>query len=201
MIIYIPYTYLIGWSKQQIYYYGVRFANNDNDVANPEDFWVSYFTSSKHVKFFREKYGEPDIVQIRKTFNNREQARLWEHTVLRRMNVVQREDFLNKSDSISIPSQKGIRKPPGHQKGERNSMYGKKRPDTSEYNRTRTNPLFGKSRPEHSQKMKGKNNPMFGISKGLLFWNNGVSTIRSKECPGLGWSRGRVKRQSHIQMP
>jgi hypothetical protein len=25
------------------------------------------------------------------------------------------------------------------------------------------------------------------------FWNNGTKTIRSKECPGDGWTRGRCK--------
>ena len=30
-------------------------------------------------------------------------------------------------------------------------------------------------------------------SKGMLFWNNGTKTIRSKECPGEGWIRGMLK--------
>ena len=30
---------------------------------------------------------------------------------------------------------------------------------------------------------------------GMLFWNNGTRTIRSKECPGEGWVRGRMKRK------
>ena len=29
--------------------------------------------------------------------------------------------------------------------------------------------------------------------KGMLWWNNGVSCIRSKECPGEGWTRGRLR--------
>ena len=29
--------------------------------------------------------------------------------------------------------------------------------------------------------------------KGKYCWNNGVSCIRSKECPGEGWTRGRLK--------
>jgi hypothetical protein len=63
MNIYIPYTYVIGWSSLQKYYYGVRYAKN----CNPLDLWVSYFTSSKRVAHYREKFGEPDIIQIRKT--------------------------------------------------------------------------------------------------------------------------------------
>jgi hypothetical protein len=28
--------------------------------------------------------------------------------------------------------------------------------------------------------------------KGMLFWNDGTKTIKSKECPGDGWTRGRM---------
>jgi len=28
--------------------------------------------------------------------------------------------------------------------------------------------------------------------KGRLFWNDGTRNIRSKECPGDGWVRGRL---------
>jgi hypothetical protein len=93
MTIYTPYTYLIGWSQHKKFYYGVRFAA----CCNPKDLWVKYFTSSKHVKKFREKHGEPDIVQIRKTFQNATQAKTWEEKVLRRMNVILDERFINKN--------------------------------------------------------------------------------------------------------
>jgi len=89
--IYKPYTYLIGWSDHQKYYYGVRYARN----CHPNDLWVSYFTSSTHVKSFREEYGEPDIIQVRKTFNESIDAREWEIKVLQRMNIPKRKDFLN----------------------------------------------------------------------------------------------------------
>lgn len=42
MSIYIPFTYLIGWSKYDKWYYGVRFAKG----CNPDDLWNTYFTSS-----------------------------------------------------------------------------------------------------------------------------------------------------------
>jgi hypothetical protein len=61
---YQPYTYLIGWREQQKYYYGVRYAKN----CSPEDFWTKYFTSSPAVLAMRLKHGDPDIIQIRKTF-------------------------------------------------------------------------------------------------------------------------------------
>jgi len=88
-----PYTYLIGWSKLQIFYYGVRHSKN----CSPDDLWVSYFTSSKYVKEFRTKHGEPDIISVRKTFKTKELARKWEHKVLVKMKVTKNEKFLNKS--------------------------------------------------------------------------------------------------------
>jgi hypothetical protein len=94
-----PYTYFIGWSKQRKFYYGVRYAIN----CHPEDLWVKYFTSSVAVQEMRIKYGEPDIIQIRKKFSTKEQAINWEVKVLKRMKVVLREDFLNKNDVQAPP--------------------------------------------------------------------------------------------------
>jgi len=90
----IAYCYLIGWSKLDRWYYGCQW----NGKANPKLLWKTYFTSSKHVKKFREENGEPDIIQIRKIFNNEEFCRIWEHKVLRRMKVIKSERWLNKSD-------------------------------------------------------------------------------------------------------
>jgi hypothetical protein len=85
------YTYLIGWSKLNKYYYGVRYSKN----CHPTDFWVKYFTSSKLVKHFIKIHGEPDIREIRKTFSDPEQAVSWESRVLKRMNVPINTNFLN----------------------------------------------------------------------------------------------------------
>lgn len=95
MDIYIPYTYLIGWSKHNKWYYGVRYAKN----CNPADLWKTYFTSSKYVKLFRKEYGEPDIIQIRKTFKSADKAIFWEDKVICKMKLYLREDFLNKNRS------------------------------------------------------------------------------------------------------
>ena len=37
-----------------------------------------------------------------------------------------------------------------------------------------------------------KNGSIPPPQKGMLFWNDGTKTIRSKECPGEGWVRGRM---------
>jgi hypothetical protein len=54
-----PYTYLIGWSSTNKFYYGVRYAKK----CNPSELFISYFTSSKHVKSYMKKHGNPDIIQ------------------------------------------------------------------------------------------------------------------------------------------
>lgn len=95
----IPYTYLIGWSKLDKWYYGVRYAKG----CNPNDLWVKYFTSSNNVKKFRKANGEPDVIQIRRIFDNKSKALLWEHKVLKRMKVLKNNQlWLNKS----IPHEK-----------------------------------------------------------------------------------------------
>lgn len=90
----IPYTYLIGWSNHNKYYYGVRFAKN----CNPDDLWKTYFTSSEKVKKSRLEFGEPDVIDVRKTFSDSKSARLWESKVLRKMNAVSDQRWLNQTD-------------------------------------------------------------------------------------------------------
>jgi len=98
MNIYQPYTYLVGWSNLNVWYYGVRWRK----LCNPADLWKSYFTSSKYVSEFRLQNGEPDVIQIRKVFTTKEEAKVWEDIVLRRMKLSTRSNFLNKSNNNSF---------------------------------------------------------------------------------------------------
>lgn len=107
----IPYTYLIGWTEQKKFYYGVRYSRN----CEPSDLMTTYFTSSPKVSEMVASYGLPDIIQIRKTFSDTKKARLWEHKVLRRMKVLQEDKWLNRTDNKSIEPQIG----------EKNHMFGK----------------------------------------------------------------------------
>lgn len=93
-----PYTYLIGWQKLDKWYYGVRFAKG----CHPKDLWVEYFTQSEYVNEFRKNNGDPDIIQIRKIFDSAEFSRTHESRVLRKLNVVNNNKFLNKTASGSI---------------------------------------------------------------------------------------------------
>jgi hypothetical protein len=87
----LPYTYLIGWSTKNRWYYGVRYGAK----AHPDDLWKSYFTSSKYVRAFATEHGPPDVIRVRRTFASAAAAREWETRVLRRMRVVEDDRFLN----------------------------------------------------------------------------------------------------------
>jgi hypothetical protein len=103
----MAYTYLIGWTTHNKWYYGVRFAKG----CRPADLWVKYFTSSKKVKEFRKVYGNPDIIQVRRTFNDANAARLWESRVIRKMNAVRDSMWMNMTDNTSLFFFEGKRKP------------------------------------------------------------------------------------------
>lgn len=89
----MSYTYLIGWSLQDKWYYGSRYSKK----SSPKDLWVTYFTSSKYVKEMRQKYGEPDVIEVRRVFDDPVKAQLWEQKVLKRMNVLYEDRWLNKN--------------------------------------------------------------------------------------------------------
>ncbi len=161
----MAYTYLLGWSKLNMFYYGVRFAKN----SRPEDLWIRYKTSSKYVKGFASLHGDPDIIQIRKTFNNIDKARLWEHKVLRRLKVVSKDFFLNKTDNKSIDITCSVKRGQanhnyGKLKGSNHPFYGKKHSIESiikmqkPKSASHRNNMKGK-RPHVNQ--KGKNNNAF----------------------------------------
>ena len=89
----IYYTYLIGWKNRNVYYYGSKYGRG----SNPETFWKNYFTSSAQVREKRQLWGEPDIIQIRKTFSCKKRCQIWEMRVLRKIkNSKLRKMFLNK---------------------------------------------------------------------------------------------------------
>jgi hypothetical protein len=49
---------------------------------------------------------------------------------------------------------------------------------------------------EHKRKMSEAQKRIGSVppsQKGMLFWNNGTRNLRSKECPGDGWTRGMCK--------
>ena len=89
----MAYTYQIGWTQHNKFYYGGRWAKD----CSPDDLWTSYFTSSKHVKAFHKEHGEPDIIQVRKVFNDADKCKLHENKVLKKLNVLNNDKWLNKN--------------------------------------------------------------------------------------------------------
>lgn len=90
----IPYTYYVEWTAHGVKYYGVRYAKN----CDPSDLWVKYFTSSALVKQMRETRGEPDRIEVRKTFDTPEAARKWEAAFLKKVRAPSSKLWLNMTD-------------------------------------------------------------------------------------------------------
>lgn len=101
------YTYLIGWSSHDLWYYGVRWAKG----CSVDDLWKTYFTSSNRVAARRAELGEPDVVEVRKVFDTPQAARIWEETVIRRMNCVRSIRWLNAQNGGHTFGQTGPRTP------------------------------------------------------------------------------------------
>lgn len=92
---FLPYTYLIGWTNHNKWYYGCQYGKRE--VANPNNLWKTYFTSSNIVRDFREQYGEPDVIQVRRIFKTKEAALKCEERVLKKVNAVKSDQWLNAS--------------------------------------------------------------------------------------------------------
>jgi hypothetical protein len=201
----MAYTYLIGWSNFNKFYYGVRFSKN----CRPEDLWTSYFTSSKHVKSFANQYGDPDIIEIRKKFNDANKARLWEEKVLIKMKVLENDLWINKTNNKSIDP-KCAAKGPKSQIGIKRSEETKKKlrgPKTDQHKlnmKIARKKLFesGYKNPNPALRedvkkkmseikkvaMKGSGNNMYGKK----IYNNGIinRAYKLNEIPE-GWVKGR----------
>lgn len=94
-----PYTYLIKHIPTSVYYYGCRYSKD----CDPNDLWKTYFTSSKEVKKLIEVYGKESFdIQIRKVFADVNACRNWESRVLKRINVIEKTNFVNKTNNISF---------------------------------------------------------------------------------------------------
>ncbi len=89
----LSYVYLIGWTLIDTWYIGVRYKKN----CHPTDLWTKYFTSSEYVKEFRQLHGDPDHIEILKTFNNKIEACLFEEQKLIEFDVLKKNNWLNRN--------------------------------------------------------------------------------------------------------
>ena len=170
----IPYTYLIGWSKYDTWYYGVRYQKN----CAPSDLWVNYFTSSKRVKKFRKLYGDPDVIQIRKTFDDKLKALHWEVSVIDRLNITEDSKWLNISNSSNMfINMGGYSLPPRTKQHCENISKAKKGKSVfSEEEKIRRSKAYsGKNNPNYGRKYtrEQKINLLKGQGKYRPFFING----------------------------
>lgn len=178
----MAYTYLIGWSKYNKFYYGVRFSKK----SDPSELWVSYYTSSKHVKSFAKLNGDPDIIEIRKIFKEVNKARLWEEKVLRRMKVIEKDNWINKTNNRSIDLLYSTHF------GEKNGMFGKKhseqkkllmslaangRKDSPETKRKKRIARIGSKNPAHKGFVKTPYGIFETLKEAAKFEKCGLSTM------------------------
>lgn len=97
-----PYCYLIGWTEQNLWYYGRRTAEG----CHPSEFWKKYFTSCgasnnskiQTVHTCRRDYGEPDVLKICKVFTSVYECVSWETKFLTKVNAAKNPIFLNRTN-------------------------------------------------------------------------------------------------------
>ena len=181
---YLPFTYCITFKPTGQQYYGVRTRKN----CHPNELWTQYFTSSKQVKRLIEEFGTSAFdFEIRKTFSTKQDAILWEHRVLTRLNVVNNNKWLNENvgGKLFVSRDKNTEE---HIRRSANAQRGmKKKPCNEDRRRRISEAKKGKPPPN-----KGK--PMSDEQKALLSKIRSGSTsseeTKAKISAGL---RGRVQ--------
>lgn len=204
---YQPYTYLITFLLTGQRYYGVRTKKN----CTPDDLWHTYFTSSNIIKQLINEHGVDAFrVEVRKTFSTKQEAILWEHKVLSRIDAAHNPLFLNKNNGSRkfIPhdkhSKETKRKIGIAHKGKTMSEEAKEKMrntcierfgDTPPWQSKESNMKRSKSSRGRTPWNKGKTMPYKGRTsptKGLRWYNNGVEQFFVKECPP-GCVRGKLR--------
>lgn len=208
MNIYTPYTYLITFLPTGQQYYGVR----TKQGCHPTDLWNSYYTSSKTVRQLIKQHGADAFRwEVRKTFSNREDAIIWEHRLLSRIDAARNPNYLNKNNGDrkffggGVPkgfrhSEDARRKMSINSSGSKNPNYGKNfsedtRRKLSEAKKGKKLTLTESATAARTH--YGKKNGMHG--KKLHWYNNGEvqRQFETHITPPEGWTRGRLWSAGH----
>jgi len=170
-----PYTYLIGWPQHDVFYYGVRYKAG----CDPNDLFVTYFTSSKLVHACIMKFGMPSIKSIRRTFKTPKQAMIWEQKVLRRVKVLYSKRWLNQNISGAIEFNIDVRRAMSDAKKNKIwvNKHGKKTLIRRELLNTFIENGYAKG---HGQLNLGDRNGMWG-KKHSKETRQKISNVRSKQ--------------------
>ena len=192
-----PFTYIVGWTKANIYYVGVKYAKG----CKPEDLGTTYFSSSKKIGALWA-YCEPDFKCIY-PFDSPEEALWFEEVLQKEFNVLKSKQFANlhiggkEFGSLGPMSEKQKKKLSAQRKGIKLSKEhrakisegGKRRPPCSAETRAKLSAaLKGKKKSaEHIAKMSANATniseetraKMSAKKKGQVPWNKGMP--RSEE--------------------
>jgi hypothetical protein len=85
-----PYVYLLKNKTTGMKYIGAKYAKN----ADPDTFWITYFTSSKRVKYLISAFGVNDFsYKIIKKFNTQSEAMQLESKLIKL--ALTKNDYLN----------------------------------------------------------------------------------------------------------
>lgn len=183
----MPYTYRVKFQKDgtTLHYYGVRYAAN----AEPSDLGRKYFTSSKTVKNLIKEHGlDCFVFQVRRVFDDAGSAVAWEQKVLRRMRVLQREDWLNQS--IGTTHRAAEPRSPEH--AQRISSSLKNRVVSKETREKISESRRGKKLSEETrQKMREQRKGRVYISHIETETTKLVTTDEIQSYLDQGWVRGR----------
>lgn len=217
-----PYTYLIKHRPTGKVYYGFRCANK---TEPHEDLWKQYFTSSSKIQQLIEETGVDSFdIEIRRVFESKEQAVLWETKVLRRCKVLEDDRWINQNVAgYIVPTQesrkkisdfhKGKAKSEEHREKIRQGNIGKKKPPrTDEYKALMStlksgvnNPMYGKGcTPERAAKIGAANKGKVPANKGVPMSEEQKAILReTKERNKVVLTCevcGKTMRASHFKM-
>ena len=158
------YTYLIKHKPTGQVYYGFRSANT---VAPEEDLWKRYFTSSKKIQQLVEETGADSFtVEVRRTFDTQEQATQWETKVLRRMRVLESDQWLNQNIAgYIIPTEESKQKISEFHKDKPKSAEHKQKLSASQKGKPKQSKVYQTEeyRKKMSELKKGEGNGRYGM--------------------------------------
>ena len=176
--------------------------NYDKAIADKSQVW--------HCHHRRETiYSRSGLIEIGEYYNRPAEELIFltpnEHHRLHNLG----KPAWNKGKHLSAETRKKMSEAnkvkPSWIKGKHHSEESRKK--ISESMKGENNYWFGKHHSEETRKKmseskKGKpksaeaRKNMSESKKGSYFFNNGVKSIRAKECPGPEWQRGRIKKKN-----
>ena len=188
----------------------IKYCKNDISQIETYDKAVADKTQVWHCHHRRETiYSRSGLIEIGEYYNRPAEELIFltpnEHHRLHNLG----KPAWNKGKHLSAETRKKMSEAnkvkPSWIKGKHHSEESRKK--ISESMKGENNYWFGKHHSEETRKKmseskKGKpksaetRKKMSESKNGSYFFNNGVKSIRAKECPGPEWKRGRIKKKN-----